>query len=95
MKDSGLETFVNEGKSAYYAATVALRRAVQNVWGYDFNYTFSHSIDNGSASETSGGAPLQDAFNPNAYRGPSDFDQRHTITTDAVIQIPVGGGRRY
>jgi hypothetical protein len=93
MQDSGLETFVNAGKSAYHAATVVLRRAVQHGWGYDFNYTFSHSIDNGSASETSGGAALQDAFNPNAYRGPSDFDQRHTVTADAVIQVPVGKGK--
>jgi hypothetical protein len=93
MQDSGLESFVNAGKSAYHAATVVLRRAVQNGWGYDFNYTFSHSLDNGSASETSGGAALQDAFNPNAYRGPSDFDQKHTITADAVIQVPVGRGK--
>jgi hypothetical protein len=95
MQDSGLESFVNAGKSAYHAATVVLRRAVQNGWGYDFNYTFSHSLDNGSSSETSGGAALQDAFNPNAYRGPSDFDARHTFTADAVVQIPIGKGRAF
>jgi hypothetical protein len=95
LQDSGLESFVNAGKSAYHAATVVLRRPVQNGWGFDFNYTFSHSIDNGSSSETSGGAALQDAFNPNAYRGPSDFDMRHTVTADAVVQVPVGRGRAY
>jgi hypothetical protein len=93
MQDSGLESFVNAGKSAYHAGTIVLRRAVQNGWGFDLNYTFAHSIDNGSSSETSGGAALQDAFNPNAYRGPSDFDIRHTITADAVVQIPVGRGK--
>ena len=70
-----------------------MRRAVTHGWGYDFNYTFSHALDNGSASETSGGAALQDAFNPNAFRGPSDFDARHTISANAVVEIPVGKGK--
>jgi hypothetical protein len=92
LQDSGVLAYVNAGKSAYHAATFVLRRPVTNGWGYDFNYTFSHSLDNGSASETSGGAALQDAFNPNAYRGPSDFDARHTIAADAVVEVPVGKG---
>ncbi len=90
LQNSGLESYVNAGKSAYHAATVVLRRAVTHGWGYDFNYTFGHSIDNGSASETSGGTALQDSFNPNAYRGPSDFDARHAITADFVVELPIG-----
>jgi hypothetical protein len=90
LQNSGLESYVNAGKSAYHAATVVLRRPVTRGWGYDFNYTFGHSIDNGSASETSGGAALQDAFNPNAYRGPSDFDARHAVTADFVVELPIG-----
>jgi hypothetical protein len=92
-QNSGLEAYVNAGKASYHAATVVIRRAVSHGWGYDFNYTFSHGLDNGSASETSGGAALQDAFNPNAYRGPSDFDARHTISANAVVDIPVGKGK--
>ena len=92
-QNSGLEAYVNAGKASYHAATVVLRRPVSRGWGYDFNYTFSHGLDNGSASETSGGAALQDAFNPNAYRGPSDFDARHTISANAVVDIPVGKGK--
>ena len=38
---------------------------------------------------------MQDAFNPNAYRGPSDFDSRHTVTADAVVEIPVGKGKHF
>ncbi len=93
LQDSGLDAYVNAGKAAYHAATIVVRRAVTNGWGFDFNYTFSHSLDNGSASETSGGAALQDAFNPNAYRGPSDFDARHTISANAVVEIPIGKGK--
>ncbi len=93
LQNSGLDAYVNAGKAAYHAATVVVRRAVTHGWGYDFNYTFSHALDNGSASETSGGAALQDAFNPNAFRGPSDFDARHTISANAVVEIPVGKGK--
>lgn len=97
LQNSGLESYVNAGKSAYHAATIVLRRAVTHGWGYDFNYTLSHSIDNGSVSETSVGSStaLQDAFNANAYRGPSDFDMRHSITADLVVELPVGKGKMF
>ncbi len=69
---------------------------MQNGWGFDFNYTLSHSLDNGSDSESSiGNSPLQDAFNPNAFRGPSSFDSRHTVTGDAVVELPVGKGKPF
>ncbi len=95
LQNSGLETYTNNGFSNYNAATVTLRRAVSNGWGYDFNYTWGHALDNGSSSETSGGAALQDAFNPRAYYGSADFDARHTVTADAVVQLPVGKGKAF
>jgi hypothetical protein len=100
LQNSGLEAFVNAGKSSYHAMTVVLRRAVSHGWGYDFNYTLSHSIDNGSQSESTSqtgtltGA-LQDAFNPNGFRGSSDFDMRHQITADAVVELPFGHGKTF
>ena len=93
LQDSGVLAYTNAGKSAYHAATLVLRRPVTGGWGFDFNYTLSHALDNGSASETAGGAALQDAFNPNAYRGPSDFDMRHNIAADAVVELPFGKGK--
>jgi hypothetical protein len=95
LQNSGLTSFVNAGKSSYHAMTFVLRRAVSNGWGYDFNYTWSHGIDNGSGSETSGGATLQDAFHPNAFRGPSDFDIRHSVSANAVVDIPIGKGKAF
>ncbi len=106
LQNSGLDAYTNNGKSSYNAMTIVLRRAVTGGWGYDFNYTWGHAIDNGSASESVGnasttsntsaystGALLQDAFNPNAFRGPSDFDSRHTITADFVVELPFGKGK--
>jgi hypothetical protein len=93
LQNSGLNTFTNAGYSNYNAATIVIRRAVSNGWGFDFNYTLGHALDNGSSSETSGGTALQDSFNPRAFYGPADFDSRHTITADAVIDVPVGKGK--
>jgi hypothetical protein len=93
LQNSGLPAFTNAGTSSYNAATVVFRRAVQHGWGFDFNYTFGHALDNGSSSESSGGAALQDAFNPGAFKGPSDFDARSTVTFDYVVEVPIGKGK--
>jgi hypothetical protein len=95
MQGSGLESYVNAGEGSYHALTVSLRRTVSHGIGYDFNYTLSHAIDNGSSSETSDGqtSALQNAFCPRCGMGPSDFDARHQITADAVIELPVGKGK--
>jgi hypothetical protein len=100
LQNSGLDVYTNNAFSNYNALTLTLRRPVTNGWGYDFNYTWGHALDNASSSETSfgltgtnAGTPLQDAFNPRAFYGPSDFDARHTVAADAVIEIPVGKGK--
>lgn len=103
LQNSGLDVFTNSGWSRYNAMTIVLRRAVSGGWGYDLNYTYGHSTDNGSASESveggnstgttaaySTGGLIQNAFAPNAFAGPSDFDARHTITGDFVVELPIG-----
>ena len=78
---------------------VSLRRTFTSGWGFDLNYTLSHAIDNGSGSEggatngSTGITNLQNAFAPNEGLGPADFDARHQITADAVVNLPVGKGK--
>jgi hypothetical protein len=98
LQSAGLQSWVNAGKSAFHGLQVVLRRPFSNGWGYDFNYTWSHSIDNASGSESAGGLTnsgtiIQDAFNPNSFRGPSDFDIRHNITANVVGELPFGKGK--
>jgi hypothetical protein len=94
LQNSGLDVYTNNGFSNYNAMTLTLRRPVSNGWGFDFNYTWGHALDNGSTSESAvNGSELQDAFNPRAFYGPSDFDSRHTVAADAVVEIPVGKGK--
>jgi hypothetical protein len=69
---------------------------------YDFNYTWSHSIDNvsffaNSSGDTGiGGIGLVcDAIRPRECRASSDFDIRSYITSDATYQLPFGKGRMF
>ncbi len=98
LQAAGLPTWTNAAFSNYHAATFTLRRVLANGIAFDLNYTLSHSIDNSSGAESgagTGGAILQDAFNPSAFRGSSDFDSRHNITADILYELPLGKGKRF
>jgi hypothetical protein len=98
LQAAGLPTWTNNAWSNYNALTITLRRRLSGGLSFDFNYTLSHSIDNSSGAEAGAGdrgAILQDAFNVNAFRGSSDFDQRHNITADALYELPFGKGKMF
>jgi len=81
------------GRAAYNSLSISLRRALSNGFSYDFNYTWSHSIDLGSASESGAGqqgAAIQNIYNISEFRGSSDFDIRHNITADFLYELPIG-----
>jgi hypothetical protein len=96
----------NGGHSSYQALQLRLdARRVQRI-GLEFgaNYTWSHSIDNSSASgftnsvaET--GRGYLDAFRPGLDRGSSDFDVRHRLAAHFIWELPLGshssGAVRY
>jgi len=98
LQFAGLPTWTNNAWADYNALTVTLRRPLSSSFAFDFNYTWSHSIDNSSGAESGAGqtgAVLQDAFNINAFRGSSDFDERHNITADALYQLPFGKNKLF
>ena len=98
LQSAGLPTWTNSGFANYHAGTLTVRRSLANGIAFDFNYTLSHSIDNSSGAESGagvGGAVLQDAFHPGAFRGSSDFDARHNITTDILLELPFGKGKAF
>lgn len=85
---SSWQTYTNAGQGAYNSMLVSVRRAVTNGWGYDLNYTWSHSIDDMSYG-------FQNSFIPTSNMGPSSFDMRHQITANYVVDLPVGKTRRF
>jgi len=92
----------NEGFSDYHALFVTLRKRLSHNLQFDFNYTFSHSIDNGSTVANENGnfqsgvtSVMCDVTNTSACRGNSEFDATHQISGAFVYDLPFGHGQAF
>jgi hypothetical protein len=96
QQGSTMPMWMNAGEANFHGLTVAFRRRYSNGFQFDFNYTLSHSIDNGSAAESGAGeqgASIQDIYNLSAFRGSSDFDIRHNFNANFMYALPFGKGK--
>ena len=92
----------NYASSNYNALFVSLRKRLSYGLQFDFNYTFSHSIDNMSAVTNgyvqytfSGNGLVCELDNLRICRGSSDFDARHTVSANYIYDLPFGRGRQF
>ena len=96
---SALYAWSSIGTSAYNAGQFTLRSRPTHGLQFDFNYTLSKSIDEGSDAErvpTYGGlSAIINTWAPKQLRGPSDFDARHQINANWVYDLPFGRGRHF
>lgn len=94
------------GTSSYNSAQITVRHAASHGLQADVSYSFSHSIDLGSAAErfdifgvqASVGGPfsvIQNSYDPRLNRASSDYDARHLVTVDWVYQLPFGHGKAF
>lgn len=88
------------GTASYNALQVTFRKRPTHGLQFDFNYTYSHSIDissdaNRVTAEGGLGGQVIDPWNLNALRGSSDFDLRHQFNANWVAELPFGRGRRF
>jgi hypothetical protein len=93
------------GSSTYHALQASLRKQFSHGVQFDFNYTFSKSMDITSAASRVGfsvygyqniglvGSRLANAFSPNLARAVSDYDLTHQINLNWIADIPIGKGR--
>jgi hypothetical protein len=92
---SDLRVRANGTHSSFEALQLRLdsRRLQRSGAEFGVNYTWSHSIDNRSASTLSSiadvGANFLDAFHPGLDRGSSDFDVRHRFSAHWIWEIPL------
>jgi hypothetical protein len=89
------------GNSNYNALQASLRKQISRGVQFDFNYTFSKSIDITSAATRVNynggilGSQIVNAFSPNQARAVSDFDARHQINANWIAELPFGRGRSF
>jgi len=86
------------GNAAYNAMQVVLRKRLTHGVQFDFNYTYSKSIDLSSDAERidaySGlGGQIINTWSPNQLRAVSDYDTTHQFNTNWIAELPFGKGR--
>ena len=92
-----LSAFGTIAGSDYHGGTLSIRQRLRGLT-WDFNYTFSKSIDDASGLQTSGvygSAFITNALRQRDNRGVSDFDITHMINFNSIWEVPVGRGRRF
>jgi hypothetical protein len=98
QQGSTMPMWMNAGIANYNGLSVSVRRRFTNGFQFDFNYTLSHSIDNGSAAESGAGeqgASIQNIYNTGAFRGSSDFDIRNNFNANFMYELPFGKGKLF
>jgi len=90
------------GRSNYNAGQFSLRHQVSHGLTWNFNYTYSKSIDIGSNAERVSlfegfgfASQVINAFEPGALRSVSDYDTAHQFNTSWVYELPVGHGKKW
>jgi len=83
------------GTANYNALQVDLKHKMVHGVQFDFNYTFSKSIDLSSDAERVGtiggtGGQVQNSWSPYQFRGVSDFDSKHQVTSNWIAELPFG-----
>ena len=101
---SSLYGWQSRGNSNYNGLQLTLRHTMAAGLQFDLNYTYSKSIDEGSNAERvngfeSGGLAFNsqviNAFSPDLWRAPSDFDTQHQLNANWVWDLPFGKGRYW
>ena len=88
----------NDVNSFYNSLQVSLNKRFSNNLQYQFSYTYSHSIDDGSqqlGSEAQNSPQNHsDVDNRKADRGHSNFDIRHNFVANGTFDLPFGRGHQ-
>jgi hypothetical protein len=93
-----LTGYTTQGISNYHALQAEITRRFKNGLMFNFNYTWSHLLDNQDSSgwgSLQGATPYQRAYSPMANYGPSNFDIRHMFKAYGAYDLPFGRGRRF
>lgn len=88
------------GNANFHSMQVNLRKRMSQGLQFDFNYTFSKSIDISSDAERIDaygglGGQVINSWAPNQLRAISDFDTTHQFNTNWVFNLPFGKGQAF
>ena len=95
---ASLYAWRSNSNSSYHALQLNLRKTFSQGVQFDFNYTFSKSIDLASDAQRIDargglGGQVINVWDPNQHRGVSDFDTTHQINLNWIAELPFGRGK--
>jgi hypothetical protein len=95
---AAFSAYSSVAKSDYHGGSLTFRQRLGTTLSYDFNYTFSKSMDNASGLQTGGSYGSQFILNPlrpDDNYSVSDFDTKHSINANFIFDLPMGRGKAY
>jgi len=96
---SSNDYYTNKGFSSYHGLLATLHKNAGHGLQFDFNYTWSHSLDNFSlvanGQSNFEGEFICDATRPRECRGNSDFDLTQVFNGNFIYDLPVGCGKKF
>ncbi|HSR50478.1 MAG TPA: TonB-dependent receptor [Acidobacteriota bacterium] len=95
---AAFSAFSTLAKSDYHGLAFTVRERFGDSLNFDFNYTFSKSMDDASGlqnSGTFGAAFILNPLNLEQSHSVSDFDTKHIINANWLWNVPFGQGRKW
>jgi len=94
---SSLAAYRSIGSGDYHAMQWTLRKRFSSGLQFDFNYTWSKSIDLASTREKDGRVAEQiiNSWYPGQMRAVSDYDTTHIFSAFWVAELPFGRGKKF
>jgi hypothetical protein len=89
------ELITNAGISDYNAVQLQFQRRLSRGLQALASYSWSHSIDTGSAGSQGSGSNALSALNSNVNRGSSDFDIRNAFSIALTYDVPAPKGNAF
>jgi hypothetical protein len=98
---AALSSLSSVGGGSYHAMQWSVRKRLSSDLQFDFNWTWSKSIDlasYGESFQTANGSYtglVQNAWFPRQSKGISDYDVTHLFSAFVVYQLPLGRGKAF
>jgi outer membrane receptor protein involved in Fe transport len=91
-----IQAQIYDGYSNYNALQLRLQKRMSYGLNFQVNYAWSKSLDTGTGGGHGSGIDVyQNAYNPAANYGLSDFDAANTLVGQVVYELPFGRGRQF
>ncbi|MBK5256288.1 MAG: TonB-dependent receptor [Vicinamibacteria bacterium] len=86
-----------DGESEYKGVDVGLEKRFSNGYSVGVSYTLADSQDNTSEHLSTQGSNSfpQNSRDISAWYGPSDYDVRHRLAINYVVELPFGKGKKF